>query len=55
MTVGYVIKRVGVFLLIIWITATINFIIPRLAPGDPVQAVLGGSNRRGPRSRTARC
>lgn len=47
MTVGYVIKRFGVFLLIVWITATINFIIPRLAPGDPVQAVLGRLESQG--------
>jgi peptide/nickel transport system permease protein len=41
MTIQYVLRRLGIFVLIIWTTATINFIIPRLAPGDPVQAMLG--------------
>lgn len=47
MTIGYVLRRIGVFLLIIWVTATINFIIPRLAPGDPVQAILGRLEAQG--------
>ena len=41
MTIQYVLRRLGIFVLIIWTTATINFVIPRLAPGDPVQAMLG--------------
>lgn len=47
MTLGYVLRRLGVFILIIWVTATINFIVPRLAPGDPVQAVLGRLEEQG--------
>lgn len=47
MTVSYVLRRIGVFLLIVWVTATINFIVPRLAPGDPVQAVLGRLEEQG--------
>ena len=47
MTVGYIVRRLGVFLLIVWITATINFIVPRLAPGDPVQAMLGRLEEQG--------
>ncbi len=47
MTLGYVLKRLGVFLLIIWAAATINFIVPRLAPGDPVQAVIGRMEEQG--------
>lgn len=41
MTVQYVLRRLGIFLLIIWVASTLNFIIPRLAPGDPVAAILG--------------
>jgi len=41
MTKEYVIKRLGMFLLTVWLGATIMFIIPRLAPGDPVQAMIG--------------
>jgi peptide/nickel transport system permease protein len=47
MTIGYVLRRVGVFFLIVWITATLNFIIPRLAPGDPVEAMLGKLEQQG--------
>jgi peptide/nickel transport system permease protein len=44
----YVIKRCGVFLLIVWLAATLNFFLPRLSGQDPVrdkllqQAQLGG-------------
>jgi peptide/nickel transport system permease protein len=47
MTIQYVLRRLGIFLLIIWATATINFIIPRLAPGDPVQSMLGTMAEQG--------
>ena len=36
MTLTYVLKRFGIFFLIIWAASTINFVIPRLAPGDPM-------------------
>lgn len=39
-TLGYFLRRLGVFFLTIWIAATIIFIIPRLAPGDPVSAMV---------------
>jgi peptide/nickel transport system permease protein len=35
-----VVGRLGFFVAIVWATATINFVVPRLAPGDPVNAVL---------------
>jgi peptide/nickel transport system permease protein len=41
LTIGYVVRRVLLFFLIIWVTATINFIVPRLAPGDPIGAIIG--------------
>lgn len=41
MTVRYVLRRFGIFFLIIWVASTINFLIPRLAPGDPIGAILG--------------
>lgn len=47
MSISYVLRRVGVFFLIIWATATINFVVPRLAPGDPVSAVLGRLEAQG--------
>lgn len=36
----YVLKRAGMFLLTVWLSMTILFIIPRLAPGDPVAAMI---------------
>jgi peptide/nickel transport system permease protein len=48
MQVAYVARRFGVFLLIVWLAATLNFFLPRLSGHDPVrtkllqQAALGG-------------
>lgn len=39
-TLSYIIRRFGMFLLTVWIGATLIFIIPRLAPGDPVAAMI---------------
>ena len=45
---AYVARRFGVFLLIVWLAATLNFFLPRLSGQDPVrtkllqQAALGG-------------
>jgi peptide/nickel transport system permease protein len=41
LTKEYVIKRFAMFLLTIWLGTTLIFIIPRLIPGDPVQAMIG--------------
>jgi peptide/nickel transport system permease protein len=49
LTLGYVVRRVLLFFLIIWITATINFVVPRLAPGDPVGAIIGRMESQGAR------
>ena len=40
MRVGYVLRRVGVFFLVVWAAATINFAIPRLSPADPIKEAL---------------
>ncbi len=40
LTTGYVIQRVGMFFLTIWIGATLIYIIPRMMPGDPVAGVI---------------
>ncbi|MGH2534483.1 MAG: ABC transporter permease [Thermomicrobiales bacterium] len=40
--VRYAIRRVGIFFLIVWAAASLNFFLPRLAPGqDPVRARMG--------------
>lgn len=43
----YVLKRLGIFFLVVFVAISINFIIPRLAPGDPVRAVLSRMTRSG--------
>lgn len=40
MRADYVAKRFGVFLLIVWLAATLNFFLPRLSGQDPVRATL---------------
>src|SRR6201987_4632177 len=48
MRLSYVARRFGVFLLIVWLAATLNFFLPKLSGEDPVrtklleQASLGG-------------
>jgi hypothetical protein len=45
----YAVRRFGVFLLVVWAAATLNFFLPRLAGQDPVRnrlavvAANGGS------------
>jgi peptide/nickel transport system permease protein len=36
MRLGYVLRRLGFLLAVIWAAATLNFMLPRLAPRDPV-------------------
>lgn len=36
---GYFIQRIGMFLLVIFVAASFNFVIPRLAPGNPIGAI----------------
>ena len=40
MTLGYLLRRLLIFLLTIWIAASLIWLIPRLAPGDPVSAMV---------------
>jgi peptide/nickel transport system permease protein len=36
---GYFVRRVSMFFLIIFVAASFNFLIPRLAPGNPIGAI----------------
>lgn len=51
MTLGYLLRRIGVFLVIMWVAATLNFLMPRLAPVNPIREKLlqatqfGGSGK----------
>lgn len=44
---SYLLRRLGIFFLTIWFAATIIFIIPRLAPGDPISAMVGNMTQAG--------
>ncbi len=39
-SLNYLLRRLLVFFLTVWVAATLIFIIPRLAPGDPIQAMI---------------
>lgn len=47
MTEGYLARRLVVFLVTIWVAASLNFLILRLAPGDPIAAMLAQMSRQG--------
>lgn len=40
MNLRYVLQRIGLFFVVVWGAATLNFFLPRLAPGDPVRSRL---------------
>lgn len=53
MTLLYLVKRVGIFFLIVWLAATLNFFLPRIGGENPVaqkvmaMAALGGNLHSG--------
>src|SRR5438105_15509863 len=50
MNTDYVVKRLGVFLLILWLASTVNFVLPRLGGQDPIRAQLGAQAAVGGRT-----
>src|SRR4030088_716052 len=48
MRLDYLIRRLGLFLIVVWVAATINFVLPRLSGGNAIrnqllqQAATGG-------------
>src|SRR3984893_11605796 len=47
MRVDYLVKRLGLFLLILWLASTVNFFLPRLGGQDPIRAQLGAQAAMG--------
>jgi len=39
----YLLKKLGLYAFIAWAALTLNFLIPRLMPGDPVRVLIAGS------------
>ena len=49
LTVGYALRRLGMFIFTVFLGTTIIFIIPRLVPGDQVAAMVGRMSQSGAR------
>ncbi len=47
MPTDYLLKRAGLFLLILWLASTVNFFLPRLGGQDPIRAQLGAQAAMG--------
>lgn len=43
-----ILRRLGVYLLAMWAAVTINFFLPRIAPGNPAQTIYDRLSQRGP-------
>jgi peptide/nickel transport system permease protein len=43
----YVARKVGFYLVAAWVALTINFLLPQLIPGNPVEALLGRMQQSG--------
>lgn len=49
MPIGYLVKRVGQFFLVLWLAATLNFLLPRFAPGNPIrERLISQASQGGP-------
>ena len=42
----YLLRQIGLYLLAAWASLTLNFILPRMMPGDPVTALMGRMHGR---------
>lgn len=47
MSIRYLTFRLLIFALIIWVAASLNFLLPRLVPGDPISAMLNRLEEQG--------
>src|SRR5882672_5785485 len=47
MSLDYLAKRLGLFVLILWLASTVNFVLPRLGGQDPIRAQLGAQAAMG--------
>src|SRR6266480_974071 len=41
MCMRHLLRRIGFYLVALWASATLNFLIPHLSPGNPAQALMG--------------
>jgi peptide/nickel transport system permease protein len=45
-TLKFILKRLGFYLIAFWAALTLDFIIPRMMPGDPATAIIGSMGDR---------
>jgi peptide/nickel transport system permease protein len=45
--VQYLLRRVGLLLLTLWVALTVNFALPRLMPGNPLELMMGKLGAQG--------
>jgi peptide/nickel transport system permease protein len=46
--VRYVLRKLGFYLVAAWVALTINFLLPRLIPGNPIEVLLTKMSQSGP-------
>ena len=44
----YILRKIGFYAIALWAALTVNFIIPRLMPGNPVDLLIAKLGQRGP-------
>jgi peptide/nickel transport system permease protein len=44
----YFVRKTGFLILTVWVAVTLNFVIPRLMPGNPAQAMMAKFAQQGP-------
>ena len=37
----YIAKQIGLYLMALWVSVTLNFLLPRMMPGDPITSLMG--------------
>ena len=47
LSASYIAKRFLSFVVVVWVAASVNFIVPRLAPGDPIGAMVARMELQG--------
>jgi peptide/nickel transport system permease protein len=45
---AYFLRRLGFYLVALWVAVTMNFLLPRMMPGDPIDAIIARSQGRLP-------
>src|ERR1022692_3246222 len=46
--VRYLLRKLGFYLIAAWVALTINFLLPQLIPGNPVEVLLTKMSQAGP-------